>query len=98
MLANEWVHWSDPEDETTSALFPCLGIAPVICDTHAEADDWEELKAALKLKDDGAVGYGIPSKACLKVSPDGALEALGDAIVRYKHQNGQVRRQKDLLP
>lgn len=98
MLANEWIRWSDPEDETTSELFPCLGIAPLICDTHAEEDGWVELKAALKLKEDGAVGYGIPSKACLKISPDGALEALGDAIVRFGLHNGKIIRQKDILP
>jgi peptidase E len=98
MLANEWVRWSDPEDETTAELFHCLGIAPLICDTHAEGDGWEELKTALLLKQDGAVGYGIPSGACLKVHPDGNLEAMGGAIVRYSLHKGKVKQQTDLLP
>ena len=49
MLAKEWIRWRDPEDDTTAEIFPCLGIAPVICDTHGEQDGWEELQALLKL-------------------------------------------------
>jgi peptidase E len=98
MLANEWIRWSDPDDESTAELFPCLGIAPLICDTHAEEDNWVELKTALKLKEDGAVGYGIPSGACIKVHPDGTLDALGGAIIRYGLHQGKVKKQSDLLP
>jgi peptidase E len=98
MLADEWVRWRDPDDDSTTELFSCLSIAPVICDTHAEAEDWEELKAALHLKEDGASGYGIPSGSCLKVYPDGLVEALGGAITRYIRQNGRVKRQANLLP
>jgi peptidase E len=98
MLANEWIRWRDPEDESTTELFPCLGIAPLICDTHAEEDGWVELKTALLLKEDGAVGYGIPSGACLRVHPDGTLEALGKTIVRYGLHKGKVKQQTDLIP
>ncbi|HXZ94662.1 MAG TPA: Type 1 glutamine amidotransferase-like domain-containing protein [Dehalococcoidia bacterium] len=98
MLANEWVRWRDPHDDSTTELFPCLSIVPVICDTHAEAEDWEELKAVLQLKEDGAFGYGIPSGSCLKIYPDGRAEALGGVITRYIRQSGQVERQANLLP
>jgi peptidase E len=98
MLANEWVTWGDPDDDSTAELFPCLGIAPVICDTHAEEDDWEELKYALLLKNDSAIGYGIPSGACLKIYPDGTPEALGGVITRYGTQKGKVKRQANLAP
>jgi cyanophycinase-like exopeptidase len=98
MLASEWVRWRDPDDDSTAELFPCLGFAPVICDMHAEEDDWEELKAALLLKQDGASGYGIPSGSALKVNPDGSLEALGGAVVRYAVQERKVIRQPDLTP
>ena len=97
-LAREWVRWKDPNDDSTAELFPCLGLAPIICDTHAEDDDWAELKMALKLSEDNVQGYGIPAKACLKVYPDGRIEALGDAITRYIQHNGQVERQSNLLP
>lgn len=98
MLAKEWVRWRDPDDDASSELYPCLGIAPVICDTHAEEDNWVELKAALSLKGDGAVGYGIPSGACLKVFPDGRLEAMGGAVVNYSRVDGKVKKQPSLKP
>jgi cyanophycinase-like exopeptidase len=98
MLADQWVRWSDPDDDSTANLFPCLGLAPVICDTHAEDDDWDELKAALQLKGDGTVGYGIPSGACLKINTDGRVEALGGAIAVFAKKGGQVIQQPDLIP
>ena len=98
MLAREWIRWEDPDDDSTAELFPCLGLAPVICDTHAEDDDWSELKMALKLRGDNAQGYGIPSGACLKVYPDGGAEALGGAVTRYIRHNQQVEQQANLLP
>jgi cyanophycinase-like exopeptidase len=98
MLAGEWVRWKDPDDDSTAELFPCLGLAPIICDTHAEDDDWAELKMALKLSGDDAQGYGIPAEACLKVHPDGRAEALGGAVTRYVRHSGQVEQQANLLP
>ena len=97
MLAREWVRWKNPNDDSTAELFPCLGLAPIICDTHAEDADWAELKMALKLSKDNVQGYGIPAKACLKVYPDGRIEALGDAITQYVQHSGQVERQANLL-
>lgn len=98
MMAKEWVRWEDPDDDSTAELFSCLGLAPVICDTHAEEDDWVELKAALQLKKGKAIGYGIPSGACLKVFPDGRMEALGGAIVRYERKGHEIINLDDLLP
>ena len=98
MLAKEWVRWRDPNDDSTAELFPCLGLAPILCDTHSEADNWEELKTALRLKQDGTIGYGITSGACLKVSPDGKVEALGGAIYQYVSHEEAVQRQTDILP
>lgn len=96
MLAREWVRWRDPEDDSTAELFPCLNIAPVLCDTHAEEDDWEELKAALRLKEDGSAGYGIPTGGCLKVLPDGQLITLGEAAAYYLKRGKRVIRQRTL--
>lgn len=79
MLAGRWVRWADAEDDASAESFPCLGLAPLLCDTHAEDDDWEELKALLKLT--GApVGYGIPSGAALHVAPGGPVAALGAPV------------------
>jgi peptidase E len=88
MLASEWVLWRDPDDDSTAELYPCLGIAPLICDTHAEEDRWEE----------GAVGYGIPSGACLKVHPDGKVQAVGGKVERFSQVKGKVKKLGPLLP
>ncbi len=98
MMAKEWVRWRDPDDDSTAELFPCLGMAPVICDTHAEEDDWEELKAALKLEPDNTRGYGIRSGSCLKVHTDGRVEALGGLVAQYLVQRREIIRQPDLVP
>jgi cyanophycinase-like exopeptidase len=91
MLCKQWIRWKDPADDLTAEIFPCLGIVPLICDTHAEEDDWEELKTALRMAEDRTVGFGIPSGACLKIYSDGTLEALGGDVVRL------VKRGKDII-
>ena len=98
MLAKEWVRWRNPDDDDTSEIFPCLGIAPVLCDTHGEADGWEELQALLKLEKDNTRGYGIVSSTVIKVFPDGSVEALGGEIHQYAKRNGVVERIEDILP
>jgi cyanophycinase-like exopeptidase len=98
MMAREWVRWRDPNDDSTAELFPCLGFTPVICDTHAEADNWEELQAALKVKGASSEGYGIPTGSCLKVYPDDKLEALSGPVCHYVNRDGKVERLKDLMP
>jgi peptidase E len=98
MMSKGWVRWRDPNDDSTVELFPCLGLVPIYCDTHAEKDDWVELKAALQLEGAGTPGYGITSGAYLKAYPDGRLEAEVGAVVRYTLLNGKIERQADLLP
>lgn len=98
MLAKEWIRWRDPDDDATAEIFPCLGLAPVICDTHGEQDRWEELQALLALEKDGTTGYGIVSGTAIKVFPDGKIEALGGAIHQYTKHNGKVERIGDILP
>jgi peptidase E len=98
MLAREWVRWRDPDDDNTAEIFPCLGIAPVICDTHAEGDNWEELKTLLALEKNGTKGYGLPSGNGIKVLPDGQVEALGSAIHQYLRDSGKVKKAADIMP
>jgi hypothetical protein len=98
MMCQEWVRWQDPDDDSTAELYPGLGLVPLICDTHAEGDDWVELKAALRLKGPGSTGYGITSGACLKAFPDGRLEAEFGAVARYENIDGKIERLADLLP
>jgi cyanophycinase-like exopeptidase len=98
LLADEWVKWTNPDDDSICTLFSCLGAAPVICDTHAEKDNWSELKAALIFKETGTIGYGITSGSCLKVHPDGRLEAVNGPVARFIQQNGKIEQLPDLLP
>jgi peptidase E len=98
MLAKNWVNWSDPDDDSTAKLFSCLGIAPIICDTHDEQDDWEELKMALRLATDGQKGYGIVSATAIKVYPDIEVEALGGAVHQFIRRGDKVVRLPDIMP
>lgn len=98
MLAKEWVVWDDPNDDSTAGLFPCMGLAPVLCDTHGESEGWEELRSLLQLVPEGTEGYGITSGAGLVVYPGGALEALGGPVNRFAKSGGRVVRRPDIEP
>jgi peptidase E len=98
MLAREWVRWEDPDDDATIGTFACMGFADVLCDTHGEAEGWEELQALLRLEPEGALGYGIPSGAGLCVCQDGQHKALGAPVQCYAHYGDAVVRCTDLLP
>jgi len=83
MLGTKWVRWRAPQDDSVAELFDCLGIAPILCDTHAENDDWEELKAALALSPAGTRGYGIPSGGTLRITLQGGVAALDKPAVCF---------------
>lgn len=96
MLARRWVRWSNPDDDSTAETFPCLGLAPVLCDTHGEADHWAELKALLALCPIGTTGYGIASGAALSVAGPGKVAALGGEVHVFRKQKGAVVQSKSL--
>jgi cyanophycinase len=96
MLGMQWVRWENPKDDDTSELFDCMGVAPVICDTHAESDKWEELIMAVKLLGKNGKGYGIPTGGVLVVNPDGALSAQVKPAVCYLNEDGRVVKTKDI--
>jgi hypothetical protein len=98
MLTKKWVRWRNPNDDPTAELFPCLGIASIICDTHSEQDGWEELKIALKLANDSEKGYGIVSRTALKVYPAGEVQAIGGTVYQFILQKGKVIRLSDIQP
>jgi peptidase E len=98
MLAEKWVRWPDPDDDDSAELFPCLGYAPIICDTHDEQGGWEELQAALMLEKKGIRGYGLASGSGVKVLPDGTVEAIGGRVYQYIRQAKGVERIEDILP
>jgi len=90
MLARQWVRWSDPRDDASAQLFPCLDIAPVFCDTHGEGDGWEELKSLVRLAPPRAVGHGIVSGSALVVEPGGKVSAFGGEVHRFARRAGEA--------
>ncbi|HNX97072.1 MAG TPA: hypothetical protein PKK12_05275, partial [Candidatus Aminicenantes bacterium] len=68
---------------------------PLCCDTHAEEDDWAELRA-LVARRRLPRAYGIPSGAALRVTADGKVAARGKAVVRIGFRLGEVVREGDL--
>ncbi|MHB9034288.1 MAG: Type 1 glutamine amidotransferase-like domain-containing protein [Anaerolineae bacterium] len=88
MLAHTWVHWPDPDDDGSAELFPCLGIADLICDTHGEADAWEELRTAVRLNPESTIGYGIRSGSALVQLPGGGLESAAGTIDTFENLKG----------
>ena len=98
MLGRQWVRWDDPDDDSTASLFSCMGLAPLVCDTHSEHEGWEELAALLRLSPDGTVGYGLPSGSGLCVHPDGTPEAMQEPVHCLARKGGKVVRLPDLMP
>jgi len=98
MLARSWVRWRDPNDNESAELFPCLGFAPVLCDTHGESDGWQELQALLALSPRGALGYGIASGTALVVDPGGRVDALGGEVHRFRARSSGVAQVESLRP
>jgi peptidase E len=47
MLCRNWMHWRDPDDDSTVELLDCLGFAMLLCDVHDEEDNWMEIKRLL---------------------------------------------------
>ncbi len=97
MLGRKWIRWNNPKDDSTAELFGCMGIAPILCDTHAEKDKWEELRLAVKLLKKNKSGYGIPSGGVIYVTPEGSLTAMEKPAVCYVNQGKEVVRESDLL-
>ena len=83
MLARAWVRWED-DDDSAGVLFPCLGIADILCDTHGEKENWGELRGLLQLSPESSIGFGIRAGSAIRVDPDGTLKPIGtvDTLVR----------------
>lgn len=96
MLACEWVRFPD-DDVDRAELFPCLGIAPLHADAHAEDDDWDELRVLVDLLrrrgDAEPIGYGLTRKGGLRVEVTGSqmkVTPIGTPIPRVGVRAGKV--------
>jgi peptidase E len=95
LLGKSWIRFSDDEDDP-GERFACLGVTPFSFDTHAEDDDWEELRALARLLSGSAekTVYGIPSGGCA-VYRNGKVRALGKPLARFR-SGDPARRMPDL--
>jgi peptidase E len=91
MMGTYWVRWEIPGDDSTSELFDCLGIIPVLFDVHGEDEDWIELKAALKLLGDGSRGYGLPRECVISADSRGTLVNMEKEYLVFANQGGRIR-------
>ena len=96
MLAKQWINWPDENDEASAELFPCMNIAPVLCDTHGEEDKWDELHSLLRLTADDQIGYGIPSGGAMRISSDGTVEAISMPLYRIERKGDKIVPINDL--
>jgi peptidase E len=101
MLSRDWVRFPD-DDAAKAELFPCLGIAPLHADAHAEADNWDELRVLVDLlrrrNEAKEIGYGLTRKGGLRIDIDetGAkIGAIGTPIPRIGVRANKV---VDLAP
>jgi len=99
MLSRQWVRWMDPGDNASAETFDCIGIVPLICDMHDEAEGWEELKMLLQLRRlEGEIGYGVPTSLGLRVGPGERVEAIGGWVHRHTFRDGRVDNIGDISP
>lgn len=92
MMGARWVRWENPGDDATASLFDCLGLVPTVFDTHAEDEDWKELKLTLKLLGPGARGYGIPRDGMASADSRGNLTNLEKELLPFVNEGGEVKR------
>lgn len=94
MLCKNWMRWEDENDDNTIELLDCLGFAQLLCDVHAEEDDWEEMKRLLSFFPEGTVGYGIPAGGALIVTLQGEITASGKKPLIFIKKNRNIVLQK----
>ncbi|MEA4889187.1 MAG: Type 1 glutamine amidotransferase-like domain-containing protein [Clostridiaceae bacterium] len=95
MMGTHWVRWAKPDDDATAVLFDCLGLVPTIFDTHAEDEDWKELKMTLLLMGPDASGYGIPRDGMVRADDQGRLTHSGNDLHYYVNNKGHVQKAQD---
>jgi peptidase E len=96
MLGSQWIRWENPDDDDSVRLFPCLGLAPVCCDTHGEDDDFLELRTLVSLLLEGDNAYGICSGAGLIVDAKQGLRSVAGSVRTYRKSGAGVERMADL--
>ena len=92
MLGQVWVHWDVEGDDSTSRPFACLNLVPFIFDTHAEKEDWTELKCALRLTGAGTKGHGLSSGGFYSADESGKFTCYRNDPVLFLNVGGKIER------
>lgn len=93
MMGEHWAHWENEDDDSTATLIDCLSFIPTTFDTHAENENWHELKTVLRLLGEGAFGYGIKSGSMIVADKDGVKEYTQKPL-RYFIKDGKLKAQE----
>ena len=94
MMGKNWVRWDVEGDDSTASLFDCLGFVPYTFDAHGEDEDWAELKCALRLMGDGAVGHGLSNGGVYTADENGGFTAFRSAPALFENRGGKIERRK----
>ena len=87
MMGSHWFSIDESKKDSNPTLIECLGIIPTVFDTHAEDEDWIELKTTLRLLGEGSIGHGIPSFGMITADGSGNLVGYDTDILEYRYKN-----------
>lgn len=74
---------------STMEKLPLFQFAPFYIAAHDEAAEWWDLRALVRLAEEGGRGIGIPAGGGAIYSPDGSLEPVRKPLVEFcKEQDG----------
>ena len=85
MMGKYWLDMDEDNNHKNPKIFTCLGIIPHVFDTHAENEDWIELKTALRLLGNNSIGYGIPTLGLITATSDGKLEGINSDLLEFMY-------------
>lgn len=70
------VGWPEGGAGSAEELIDTFKVVPYVIDAHAEREDWEQLKGAVRLLGESVQGIGIPAGGGVVYHPDHSLEAV----------------------
>ena len=85
MMGRYWVNMDEQGEGRNPYLFDCLNLIPEVFDTHAEEEDWRELKTALRLMGKNSVGYGIPTLGLITADSSGRLTGYNTRLLQFRY-------------
>lgn len=86
------VGWPAEGPAGTEDLIDTFKFVPYIIDAHAERDEWEHLRRAVRLMGESVQGIGIPTGGGVIYHPDHSLEAVRHPCHELALRDGQTVR------